>query len=105
MSDVVTLTLDLADGRSLTLTPSAAVARKVNDHFGGMMPADRRLKSADMEAAAFIISAGAKIDGKEASDISKALWPLGSGKVVVTAIQFLTLLMNGGRWPSEEEED
>lgn len=81
-------------GESLVLRPSLAAALAISRKEGGIMSIVQACTRFDLDAIAFVVSQGL---GRPASEITELIWSTGIAKVAPAAIQFCTILANGGR--------
>ncbi|YBV97386.1 hypothetical protein M1D80_11020 [Phyllobacteriaceae bacterium JZ32] len=96
MNNVETVSITL-DGAQLTLTPSPAAAVKISNGFGGLLNAVDRVQRYDVEAMAFVISAGAELVDAKREALPGQLFRHGLVELIVPTVKFLSLLATGGR--------
>ena len=81
-------------GESLVLRPSLAAALAISRKDGGIMSMVQACTRFDLDAIAFVVAQGL---GRPASEVTELIWNTGIAKVAPAAIQFCTVLSNGGR--------
>lgn len=109
MSDnFVTFTMKTAEGgeEEITLKPIYKAARGISKHFGGYMPAIDAVGKLDPSAIEVVIAFGADIPPsvQKSVKLPERIYETGVAKVAAPCVEFLTILMNGGQRPGEEEE-
>lgn len=109
MSDnFVTFTMRTAEGgdEEVTLKPIYKAARGISKHFGGYMPAIDAVSKLDPAALEVVIAFGADIPPSVQKNLKlpERIYETGIAKVAAPCIEFLTILMNGGKRPDEETE-
>lgn len=100
MSEV---TFELA-GESVTLKPTFYAASRIPKHFGGYMPAIEAISKLDPNAMEVVIAHGLQLTQAGQKGLDEKIYSTGYPKVAAPCIQFLTILMNGGKTPEETEE-
>ncbi|MCW2242805.1 hypothetical protein [Azospirillum canadense] len=76
-------------------TPRAAM--RLSDAFGGLLQAQQRCIGLDMTAIVAVINAGANRAGDAAKRTEAQVFAAGLQDVAGDAIEFITLLCNGGK--------
>lgn len=89
---------------TLTLQPTLRAFEKIERKFGGLASAIQPLGTFNLEAIAFVISAGANLGQKRDEDLKKQIFERGVSKVAPLAIKYITLLMNPTGKDDEELE-
>lgn len=104
MTDTVKLTLGDED---FELKPTYGAASKISKTYNGYMPAIEAISKLDMEAMEVVIAhgLGLTIHGQKKLDLPARIYEAGVAKVAAPCIEFLTILMNGGKRPSEDGEE
>jgi hypothetical protein len=92
----VTITLD---GEKVILKPTPRAALAISNQFEGLQGAVPRLASQDIAAASFVIAAGASIRGEAAKGLSDRIFAAGISDLAPSLIEFIVILMNGGKRP------
>jgi len=82
------------DGESLALRPSLAAAIAISRKEGGIMAIVQACTRFDLDAIAFVVAQGL---GRPSSEVAEQIYSTGIAKVAPAAIQFCTILANGGR--------
>lgn len=103
MSDNVTIELG---GETVELKPTYGAATRIPKHFGGYMPAIDAVSKLDPSALETIIAYGMDLTpaGQKKLDLPRKIYETGYPKVAAPCIEFLTILMNGGKRVSDTEE-
>ena len=99
------LTTVTVGGTEYTLVPTLAAVRAVTAACGGLLPAFRKVQDLDLDAMASIIVAGARLTltAKEYDALAGAVWKTEKkGPIGSACIDFLSLLLNGGRSVEDE---
>lgn len=104
MSDEVTFELG---GEEVTLKPTFLAASRIPKAFGGYMPAIDAISKLDMSAMEVVIAHGMGLTphGQKQLNIPEKIYQSGIAKVAAPCVEFLTILMNGGKRPSDETEE
>lgn len=104
MSDEVTFELG---GEEVTLKPTFLAASRIPKVFGGYMPAIEAISKLDPNAMEVVIAHGMGLTphGQKQFNIPEKIYGTGFAKVAAPCIEFLTILMNGGKRPTEDTED
>jgi hypothetical protein len=76
------------------LEPTLAAVRKIEQHFGGLRPALAALGAIGVDAASFVIIAGANLSSKEAKEVPEAVFSVGVSDVTAQVIPFIVALLN-----------
>lgn len=92
----VTITLD---GEKVILKPTPRAALAISNQFEGLQGAVPRLASQDIAAASFVIAAGAGIRGEAAKGLNDRIFAAGISDLAPSLIEFIVILMNGGKRP------
>lgn len=94
-------------GKTYELKPTLQAVRAVGQSLGGLGPAFRRIRDLDIDAMAAIIVAGcgAQMKNREIDALTEAVWQH-EDKVSLGGdlIDYLTILLNGGRRPAETNQ-
>ncbi len=104
MSDFVTFELD---GEEVTLKPTFLAASRIPKVFGGYMPAIEAISKLDPGAMETVLAFGLGLTahGQKQMNLPEKIYATGFAKVAAPCIEFLTILMNGGKRPSENTEE
>lgn len=92
------------DGESVVLRPTLKAAQTISRQAGGIMGAVQSISRFDVDVLTTVIALGL---GRDVKDTAEPVWRTGVSTLAPKAIQFLTVLANGGRPPEEgggEEE-
>ncbi|MBY6265573.1 hypothetical protein EI613_27165 [Azospirillum sp. 412522] len=92
----VTITLD---GEKVILKPTPRAALAISNQFEGLQGAVPRLASQDIAAASFVVAAGAGIRGEAAKGLNDRIFAAGISDLAPSLIEFVVILMNGGKRP------
>lgn len=100
-----TVTFELS-GETVELKPTYGAATRIPKHFGGYMPAIDAISKLDPAAMETIIAYGMDLTpaGQKKLDLPRKIYESGYPKVAAPCIEFLTILMNGGKRPEDVEE-
>lgn len=92
-----------------TLVPSLAAVRVVTQACGGLIPAIDKVRGIDFDTMAVTVAAGAGLvlSTKEFDALATEIWQTEDKRPIVNScIEFLSVLLNGGRsLPTGEEEE
>lgn len=88
------------------LKPTFLAASKIPRHFGGFMPAIDAISKLDMGAMEVVISHGLGLTphGQKTMNLPERIYEAGVAKVAAPCIEYLTILMNGGKRVEDTEE-
>ena len=92
----VEVTLELGDD-TYVLVPTLSAIRKINRHFGGLDSALNRLRVMDFEAAAYVLSVGADVKGRDADALAGKLYRSGLIEATPPLVEYVAILLNGGK--------
>ncbi|MBP2303421.1 hypothetical protein [Azospirillum picis] len=92
----VTITLN---GEKVVLKPTPRAALAISTNFEGLQGAVPRLASQDIAAASFVVAAGAGIRGEAAKGLNEKIFAAGISDLAPSLIEFVVILMNGGKRP------
>ena len=101
-----TVTVSVA-GREYELKATLQAMRAVSQVFGGLRPAIQRVTDLDLDATASVIIAGAglRLGRKEADALVDEIWKSeNKGDIAAPVLDFLSMLLNGGR-PFDADND
>ncbi|WP_342640938.1 hypothetical protein [Rhodoligotrophos ferricapiens] len=91
------------DGERITLRPTLEAAMLVDTQFGGYTAAFQALLNHSLSAAITIISAGS---GRSVNnDLRAKVYQHGVRNLVGPLSRFVTILANGGREPSGDDDE
>lgn len=82
------------DGESVTLRPSLKAAQGISRLHGGIVNAVDSLTRFDLDTLTAVIALGL---GKEPKEIAEEVWRTGASVLAPKAIEFVTIVANGGR--------
>lgn len=82
------------DGETVTLRPSLKAAQGISRMSGGIVAAVEALTKFDLDMLTGVIALGL---GKEPKDVAEAVWSTGASELAPKAIEFCTIIANGGR--------
>jgi hypothetical protein len=99
MSNEVTFELG---GEEVTLKPTFYAASRIPKHFGGYMPAIDAISKLDPNAMQVVIAHGLQLTQIGQKGLDEKIYAAGYPKVAAPCIEFLTILMNGGKRATEE---
>lgn len=94
--------------KTYCLKPTIAAVRQINLIFGGLKPAMETTGDLNCDALAQIILAGSeeKFSQKDVEALGEAIWDAQfGGEVLSRVMEYLGLLLNGGRPPADEETE
>lgn len=97
------------DGKPCRLVPSLEACIEISKMGGGLAGADQRVRSLNFETICAIVGAGIEVDGQKlnprqkAELLPKAVYEAGIFDVMAKCLEFIALIGNGGKWPSETE--
>lgn len=102
MSEV---TFTLGD-EEVTLKPTFLAATRIPKAFGGYMPAIDAISKLDPNAMEVVVAHGMGLTphGQKQMNLPERIYQTGYPLVAAPCIEFLTILMNGGKKPTETEE-
>lgn len=94
------------DGKEYTLEPTLKAVRQICATYGGLLTAFRQVNDANPSTAAAIIVFGADIKLKdgETDQFEEKVWKTPRSDYANGIIQYLGMLLNGGK-PLEEDAD
>ena len=100
------VTFDLA-GEEVTLKPTFLAASRIPKAFNGYMPAIDSVSKLDPAAIETILAFGMGLTahGQKQMNLPEKIYETGYPKVAAPCIEFLTILMNGGKRVNEEEAE
>lgn len=103
MSNEVTFELG---GEEVTLKPTFLAASRIPKAFGGYMPAIDAISKLDPNAMETVVAFGMGLTphGQKQLNLPEKIYETGYPKVAAPCIEFLTILMNGGKRVSDTEE-
>lgn len=82
------------DGEEVTLRPSLKAAQGVSRLSGGILGAVEALSRFDLDVLVNVVALGL---GKKPSEVEEAVWRTGVSELAPRAIEFATIIANGGR--------
>lgn len=88
----------LGESNVLRCTPRAA--KEVNAYFGSFTNAMQRIEAMDFEAFVVVVAAGLK---KKRADVEELTYDAGIMKLMKPISNFVVMLANGGRAPTEDD--
>lgn len=103
----VNMTVD-GNSQTIELVPSLEAVELISERFGNFNNALSSTGSFDFNAIFHIFDAGIKkkkYDKYDPQGLKKAIYETGFVELMPEAIEFLTLCMNGGRKPVDEDKD
>lgn len=105
-----TVKLTLVNGDEETdyeLKPTFLAASKIPKAFGGYMPAIDAVAKLDMGAIEVVVAHGMGLTahGQKTMNLPERIYETGVAKVATPCVEFLTILMNGGKRPTEDTEE
>lgn len=103
MTDIVTFNLA---GEEVSLKPTFLAASRIPKAFGGYMPAIDAISKLEPSAMETVIAFGMGLTphGQKQMNLPEKIYETGYPIVAAPCIEFLTILMNGGKRPSDTEE-
>lgn len=105
----VTFTMSTAEGGEevVTLKPFYKAARGISKHFGGYMPAIDAVSKLNPDAIEVVIAFGADIPPsvQKTVKLPERIYETGVAKVAAPCVEFLSILMNGGKRLTEDAEE
>lgn len=93
------------NGEIVVLKPSINAWRSISRQYGGMIPASQKLQSFDIDAMVFVIQTGAQLSGDAARNLDRRVYENGIAELLRPLIEYLNLLGNGGRPPSDAGDE
>ena len=91
------------DDESITLKPTLRAYEKIEKKYGGLAQALHPLSNFNLEAIAFVLSAGAALDKKDERDLKERIFARGVSTIAARAVEYVTLLMNPTGRDADEE--
>ncbi|UBM27190.1 hypothetical protein K8374_09630 [Pseudomonas sp. p1(2021b)] len=88
-----TVTVKLGD-EEFTLQPTLKAVRAIESRFGGLRGASGALHAVGVDAVAFIIAAGAGLEGKAAEALPEKVWKEGVAGLTPAVTKYLGALYN-----------
>ncbi|AYO01510.1 hypothetical protein D8767_22270 [Pseudomonas sp. LTGT-11-2Z] len=88
-----TVTVKLGD-EEFTLLPTLKAVRAIEGRFGGLRGASAALHAVGVDVVAFIIAAGAGLDGKAAEMLPEKVWQEGVAGLTPPVTKYLGALYN-----------
>ena len=88
-----TVTVKLGD-EEFTLQPTLKAVRAIESRFGGLRGASGALHAVGVDAVAFIIAAGAGLEGKAAEALPEKVWQEGVAGLTPPVTRYLGALYN-----------
>lgn len=88
-----TVTVKLGD-EEFTLRPTLEAVRAIEGRFGGLRGASGALHAVGVDAVAFIIAAGASLEGKAAEALPEKVWQEGVAGLTPSVTRYLGALYN-----------
>lgn len=88
-----TVTVKLRDEQFI-LKPSLKAVRAIENHFGGLRGASVALHAVGVDAVAFIIAAGAGLEGTAAEALPEKVWQEGVAGLTPSVTRYLGALYN-----------
>lgn len=82
------------DGQTVTLRPSLAAAQAISRREGGIMATVQAIARFDFDALSYVIAHGL---GQSQAETAEKVWTTGISALAPKAIEFCTILANGGR--------
>lgn len=92
MTSTIEITLD---GKAVELKPSLKAATTISRQANGLVGAIEALGKLDMDVLTHVIALGADRDDVKA--LEEPVWRAGISDLATRAIEYVTLLANGGR--------
>lgn len=86
-------------GETVVLRPTLKAAQSASRQFGGIMGAIDRLVRCELDVLTGVIALGLDKPAKEVAD---AVWRTGATDLAPKAIEYLSILANGGRPPNDD---
>lgn len=92
------------DGEEVTLKPTYLAYTRIPKLYGGFVPAIEAAAKLDPSALEVVVAHGMGLtpNGQKQMNLPEKIYNTGIAKVATPCVEFLTLLMNGGK-PLEEE--
>ncbi|RFP99488.1 hypothetical protein D0O09_22530 [Pseudomonas putida] len=88
-----TVTVKLGD-EEFTLQPTLKAVRAIESRFGGLRGASGALHAVGVDAVAFIIAAGAGLEGRVAEGLAEKVWQQGVAGLTPVVTKYLGALYN-----------
>jgi hypothetical protein len=89
------------DGETAVLKPTLLAAQTISRQAGGIIAAVEAAAKFDVDAVTGVIALGL---GRKPTEVAEAVWSTGIADLAPKAIEFLTILANGGRRANGGEE-
>lgn len=102
MSDEVTFTLG---DEEVTLKPTFLAATRIPKAFGGYMPAIDAISKLDPNAMEVVIAHGMGLTPHGQKGLDEKIYRTGCPVVAAPCLEFITILMNGGKKPEGTTEE
>ena len=97
----MTVTIDDED---YTLKPTPHAIKTLSAQYDGLSGCLERLRRMDMNAFINVFNVGAQIKGQAAKELEPAICRTPMGELIGPLVEYVAVLMNGGR-PLENVED
>lgn len=93
-------------GKVHQLKPSRRVIQTLSQKYGGVLNAAEHLKGFDFDAACLVLALGLGLNNnkKRREDFQDQVYDYGLTAAVLVAIDFLTVVSNGGRTPDPSDD-
>lgn len=91
------------DGETVTLKPTFGAYTRIPKQFGGFMPAIDAVSKLNAEAIEVIVAHGMELTQHGQKGLGEKIFRTGVAVVAAPCIEYLTILMNGGKKPEESE--
>lgn len=101
MSKIATVELTLGEN-TYVLTSTYRALEQLSSRFGGGLKAIDAIGALNIQAMAQVIQIGTKMPDAEAKGLTKAIYAAGAGIVAKPLVEFIGIVLNGGK-PIEEE--
>ena len=88
-----TVTVNVGD-EEFTLRPTLKAVRAIESRFGGLRGASGALHAVGVDTVAFIIAAGAGLEGKAAEALPEKVWQEGVAGLTPSVTRYLGALYN-----------
>lgn len=100
------ITLRLDEDNTLVLRPTLQAMRRIDREFNGIVNAIEQMRLLNFDAACTIIQVGSGNTGERGKEVPELVFRFGIANAIEPCIQYLTLLLRGGRpAPKDEEGD
>lgn len=86
------------------LVPSLKAATAISNRFNGFQNALNAVQAADLASVQYVLRQGISLKRVSSETLNEAVWSNGIFKSMKPALEFITLLMNGGREATEDDD-